>query len=231
MAALLSHLQPLGDVLEIGGNLESIQKYHPKSHTVLQDAWENELPKLGTFDTIVISGYPQDQIINEAVSPNELEEAQILIKEHKKVASKIEEALPDLSKIQYADEDLDQFCQSIGKTQPKQLVRFLNELHDNQQITLTQYENLVEKHQLSGRKSPQALLEFWKNPERLISFLKMCIRSHLRKNGSVACFLNVTLYENPQFFEEIITNSEVDYQEKPFQISDSKCLAMILKFE
>jgi len=85
MEACIDKLQPKGDVLEIGFGMgysaTQIQKYKPKSHTIIemdpmviekakkwaedydnitivQGTWQKELSKLGTFDEIFFDDFP-----------------------------------------------------------------------------------------------------------------------------------------------------------------------------
>ena len=92
MEACIGKLQPKGDVLEIGFGMgysaTQIQKYKPKSHTIIEmdplaikrlkkwarnydniniveGTWQKEIHKLGTFDEIFFDDYPLQEPKND----------------------------------------------------------------------------------------------------------------------------------------------------------------------
>ncbi|PIS03443.1 MAG: hypothetical protein COT85_00225 [Chlamydiae bacterium CG10_big_fil_rev_8_21_14_0_10_42_34] len=191
---LIETLHPFGDVLEVGFGKcsEEIQKYHPKSHTIIttdskahswakkhptvkivDDIWQGALPSLGVFDTLFFGIDPVES--------------------------------PFLAKMKYSESDVDVFCKTV--TEKEALSRFLSELEQNGQIDLALKEKMIKKYHLSHEKPPAA-----KRSGQMLDFLKHCIDSHMRKKSRFSCFLKSEL-DDPQFFDEIIVNPFLDYRE------------------
>lgn len=192
--ALIEALHPFGDVLEVGFGRSSslIQKYHPRSHTIISadpkalewsrefssvkvipDIWQGALSNLGVFDTIYFGIDPAEN--------------QFLLR------------------FKYTDHDLESFCQQVVDKTP--LSRFLSELEQNEQITSEQKEKMIRKYHLEEAKAPP-----FKRSDQMLQFLKMCLATHMRKGSRFACYLKSPL-NDPQFFNEIVVDPAVDYRE------------------
>jgi len=202
--AWLDEIRPFGDVLEIGAGTLPLEPFRPKTHIHIEkDGWQKELPRLGTFDFILYTA----KVIEKAHA----EEGSLLLKEGKKTLQEVQKIVPELSKIRYTDRDLDPFCEQMKTAQKPYLSRFLSELLENGQITESQYERQIEKAHL--KKEP---LKKGAAPEdTLFECIQESLR-HLRKGGRFSCLIGeASKFEDPKFFEHIITNPSLDYQEKP----------------
>jgi len=249
--ALIDQLAPSGEVLEIGFGPSSlhIQTYQPKSHTiiehdpllakeakkmpnviVIQDTWQNALSNLGIFDTIIVSGYPLEK---EEELPSLLKHVSVakpLLEKEQEIAGMVSETLPDLKTLTYSDQDIDAFCSLIAQTQPKEAAQFLDDLKADGQITLEQYERALSKHHLLTKGAESVLVDFWKHSDHLLLFLTTSLKSHLNKGGKIACLLHeaISKYDDHQFFEHIITNSTLTYEEKPISIDGKIATALMM---
>ncbi|HEX2582948.1 MAG TPA: hypothetical protein VHL30_02405 [Chlamydiales bacterium] len=207
LEAWLDEIRPFGDVLEIGSGppLPSIRAFHLKSYTRInleKEPWQTALPPLGSFDFILYN----DKVIERA----HVETGNLLLQEGKKALQKVREAVPELAQIRYSDRDLDAFSQQIHEAQKPYLSRFLAELLENGQITEAQQQRQIEKYHLKKTKAHKPVLE-----DHLFECIQECLK-HMWKGSRFSCLIGVTSkYEDPQFFEHIIANPSLDYQEKP----------------
>ncbi len=201
VANLIEALHPFGDVLEVGFTEASneIEKYHPKSHTIIvpevgdalkwaknhrnvkivEDIWPNALSQLGVFDTVYFGIDPHGSRLFQK-----------------------------MRHIRYTDHDLELFCHDFGALDKKQISRFLAELEQNNQITAEQKERMVKKHHLPKESPPPA-----KRSDQMLQFLKRCLVSHMRKGSRFSCYLESELDE-PQFFDEIVVDPNLDCRER-----------------
>lgn len=189
--SLMKALKPFGDVLEVGFGEASkeIQKYHPRSHTlitrdeeafewaqshpvkIIDQIWQAALPALGVFDTIFFG----------LVDP----------------------ILP--MQMHYTDAILIEFCNGVKNKLA--LSKFLAELEQNGQITTEQKEEMIRRYKLTHEKPPLI-----KQAGQILPFLKMCIENHMKKGSRFSCYLKNEL-DDPQFFNEIVVNPMLDVQE------------------
>lgn len=191
---IMQALRPFGDVLEVGFGSASkeIQKYHPRSHTILStdsealhwaeghksvkvipEIWQGALPALGVFDTIYFG-----------IDPVEHE---------------------FLIRFEYTDEELDHFCRVV--VEKKHLSRFLAELEQNGQIRSDQKEKMIKKYHLSHEKPLAA-----KRSGEMVQFLKFCISQHMREGSRFSCFLKSEI-DDPKFFDEIVVDPFLDVKQ------------------
>lgn len=228
---LVDRLQPKGNVLQIGFSsgviAEKIQTYHPKHHTIIEpnravgekagarpgwkviiDRWEHALPKLGSFDVIFYDDFNPErerEMAKLAVVAN------VSVQKGKEAISRVHARFPNLTQMKYLDSDLDQLLNQFGKDKHPQLAYFLKELLRNGQISQDQYER-----RSSGLEVPKAVPP----PDPLLALLQACLKNHMEKASHFACISSVSVskFENPRFFEEIITNPDYDYEEEvPFK--------------
>jgi len=210
----LDEIRPFGDILEIGlGAPLPLKPFLPKSLTHIdleQEGWQRKLILLGSFDFILYNG----KVIDKA----HVEAGSLLLQQGKKTLQSVQENLPELSKIRYTDRDLDAFCQEIGEKQKPYLSRFLSELLENGQISEAQYQTQIAKNHLK-KIAPHKIRE---QTDHLFECLQESLK-HMRKGSRFSCLIGASSkYEDPRFFEHIITNPSFDYQEKP--IGDSNYL-------
>jgi predicted O-methyltransferase YrrM len=247
MQACIDELQPFGDVLEIGFGLgysaSHIQSYKPKSHTIIEyhpliaqkardfakkhshvtiieDTWQNALKSLGVFDCIFFDDYPlESQQYLEKIE-KESQESSLIVKQAESLIKEINQQFPNLSTQKYSDQDLDDFVKAVASEPKEQLVIFLEQLYNNQQITKQQFERLAKKHNIHlTEPSEKQPFSFQGPSDRLFAFLQPCLASHMRNGSRFSCFLsdpNSKLMDHR--FSEIIANPYLDYQEKQIAI-------------
>jgi len=236
--ALMKALQPKGNVLEVGFGYtaELVQSYHPSSHTIIEsdekaaidaniwaekqknvtiieDSWEKALPELDIFDAIFFSGNKYDEKEIEQIESK----SQSLQTKHEVLLS-VEKKYPQIKTMSYSDQDLEEFCAKMGKK--KELTRFLQELMNHGQISEEQYETMFQKYDLEKQETA---FDFQKLPDPSFLFFQEC-EKHMQKGSRFSCFLNdpTSKYENPEFFEHVITNPNLDYKEKMIPISPNE---------
>lgn len=247
--ALIDSLNPSGNVLVVGFNLghaaDRIQTYHPKhltiiesdseavkqaqqwasrhsNVTVLHQTWQSALPSLGSFDAIFFDGNP----LQSAVQLQET--ARSSLSKGKEVVSMVDKTLPQLKTMRYCDQDLEEFYKLVGPSNAKAVARFLCELKTNQQISDEQYDRMIEKYDLERHALPSSK----KQIDVVLGFLEDCLKSHMGKGSRFSCFSRnpISRFEDPQFFERIITNIDLDYRESFMPVDNgSKALIMVVE--
>ena len=262
MCACIDALKPFGDVLEIGFGLgysaERIQSYHPKSHTIIEyhpevakyarafaekypnvriveDTWQNALPRLDVFDSIFFDDYPLHSERQMTKMQEDCAQSALLLKEGHELIQEIMAKMPFLAEIKYSDDDLLGLLKSIPLNLPEEAVicvRFLQELAGKGQITQDQLRRLTAEFVQKKRISQEQLDALLKKPvkktpfdfdqsgDRLFVFLSACLKSHMRKGSRFSCFLSsaVSKFDDPKFFNEIITNPALDYHEEQIDL-------------
>ncbi len=257
MEACIDALRPFGDVLEVGFGLgysaDRIQTYRPKSHTIIEyhpvvaararewakkypnvaiieDAWQNALPKMGIFDCIFFDDYPLQSEQDVEKMQKASNHSELLLKKGEQLLTEVEQTLPFLTGIKYSDEDLRDLLKDIHPAEAKQLARFLKELCSREQISIKQmqtlFEKLVQEQKISREDVDQLLnVEKISQPtekpsERLFAFLNPCLVSHMRKGSRFSCFLSSaeSKYQDAKFVNEIITNPNLDFHEEEIAI-------------
>lgn len=248
-------LHPVGDVLEIryasGLAAKLIQEQHPKSHTiiepeqalakkamtvpkstVIQNSWKQALLQLGTFDAILL-GRDFGNVQNAGLKEHHGLATMALGKE-KDLHEMIEMQLPELAQIKYSDKDLETFCHQLEQEHRKDLPRFLHQLKQRGQITEAQYEKMHAEHKLPKEQAQPAPVRIERSSDMIFEVLSICLDKHMRKGSRFVCFLDESNYENPSFFDRVITNPYVNYQEKQIKGTSStgaeeSVLAMIVE--
>lgn len=258
MHACVDALKPFGDVLEIGFGLaysaERIQSYHPKSHTIIEfhpevakrarewakrypnviiieDTWQNALPKLGVFDCIFFDDYPLQSEQDMSKMEQESAASDLLLKKGQKVLQEVQKTLPFLTEIKYSDHDLQGLMEEVPlqeKERVQHFIRFLAELAERIQITVQQFQAVLsrlvhEKKITRGeiedflkKSKTKAPFSFSGANDRLFTFLSACLKDHMRKGSRFSCFLSspTSKFEDEKFFNEIITNPYLDFHEE-----------------
>ncbi len=173
MQACIDALKPSGAVLEIGFGCgyssTQIQKYQPKSHTIIEfhpvvvekarhwakqhpgvtiieDTWQNALSTLGVFDAIFFDDYP----LESEEEMNRLVEEQQKSSEHlhagEALLRDVLKQIPHLQAMKYSQADLDAFFHEIEKEkwEGKHLFRFLTELQTRGQISQELFDQSLQ---------------------------------------------------------------------------------------
>lgn len=261
--ALIDAIKPTGDVLQIGFchgfAAECIQKHHPKTHIiieanpeevtkaiswingrknikVIQGKWEDALATMGSFETIFFHDYPSPDhdvsIINFLFPEYTLKASN----EAKKLLSFLEEQMSKLT-AKFTDQDIEDFYQKIGKSNPNEMPAFFKKLKDNNNISDVQYEKYIkyfEKKQ-QGKLAKPNPEEIIKKSDNMLEFLEECLKNHMIKGSRFSAFLvtQKSKYEDSQFFDNIITNTNIDFQENliPIKMSDKTREALVILVE
>ncbi len=256
MHACIDALKPFGDVLEVGFGLaysaERIQSFHPKSHTIIEfhpevakkarewaknypnvtiieETWQNALPKLGIFDCIFFDDYPLQSEEEMQKMQEDSAHSHLVLQQGGSVIRAAEEAVPFLKEIKYSDDDLAYLMKEVPlkeKTEAMQLARFLSELSQRGQITAEQLKSKIDflvKEEMLSEKEVNALFKKAEEPfvfsdkgDRLYLFLSECLKSHMRNGSRFSCFLSspTSKYEDDRFVSEIIANPYLDFHEE-----------------
>lgn len=188
---LIEAFHPFGEVLEVGFGpcTKEIQKYRPKSHTILStdpeaaswakkypgtavipETWASALERLGVFDAIFFGIDPAEN--------------------------------PFFTRMRYTETDLDFLCRTVAEK--GSLSRFLEELEQNGQISAELKEKMVHKYKLPLKKAPP-----FKRSQEMLEFLKLCLSSHMRVGSRFSCYLKSEL-DDPEFFNQIVVDPFLD---------------------
>ena len=237
--SFVDQLHIFGDVLEIGFALgyaaDRIQSHKPKHHTIIeadpkvaakavkwaaknpaitiiQDTWESALPRLGVFDHVFVNDFAPEI---EARKAQCCDTGNLLVKKGKEINAMVHELIPDLTRMKYSDSDIDAFFSQVGLGQKNELSYFLQELRGNGQISAEQYEKMATKYHLE-KKEAKASKKIIKQTDCGFRLLLMCLERHMRKGSRFSCFSSSTIsrFEIPEFFDAIVTNANLDYQER-----------------
>jgi len=241
LKTLIAALRPSGNVLEVGFGLSSslIQDFCPKHHTLITcdpsaadwakgranvsimcDSWQNSLPSLGFFDAIFFRA--------ETEIAESRETGTLVLRQGQKLLADITAQFPQLATLQYSNADLDIFCTQIEQSELRQLPHFLYKLKQNAQISDVQYEQTLQKYSLERKEEGH---QFKVQPDQTFLFLKECLQNHMRKGGRFSCFCAnpTSKYENPSFFEHIITNPDFEYQETAIHYQHQEALLFTIE--
>lgn len=247
LKALIDHLHPAGEVLEIGFALgyssAHIQTFHPKHHTIVEsdpeiaakaskwadhnpaitvihDTWENVLPNLGIFDAIFFNDIDPEL---EAQKTQDLNTGNMIVKNGQELIAQVKRQLPQIMHIKYTDSELEAFFSQVCPFNPPEMGNFLHELMRNGQISEEQHERTLSKYGL--QKNTSSIPTTIKKPtDCMLLFLKTCLKNHMRKGSRFSCFASspISKFESPEFFEAIITSPNYDYQEKTMPVEVPK---------
>jgi hypothetical protein len=247
LEALIDHLRPFGNVLEVGFALgyasDRIQTFNLKSHTIIEpnfkiaqeaikwasgnpnitiieDRWENALPKLGIFDAIFFNDF-NCELASENLKS--FETGDLIVKSGRDLIANVKKTFPHITTISYSDSDLEEFFKNIGEFRPNHMATFLDELLKNGQISKSQYEKTMAQYAL--KKSEGVMNLPSKEIDPILAFLKICLKDHMRKASRFSCFTNdpTSRFENPEFFDLIITDPHLDYQENYIDLEIPSC--------
>jgi len=234
LEALVDSLKPFGQVLEVGFGLgyaaSRIQSFHPTHHTILESDpdvasaarewasshkhvkviegdWETYLPTLGVFDAIFFNECELD------LGPAP-ETTNLIVQKGKELVEQVHQTFPEMTEYRYSTQDLEFLFDSAGTFDPLHMSRFLQELALSGQISEGQHHAMIHKYGLPKTATTAPLL-LEPKPDLALTFLKACLQGHLQKGSRLSAFSSRPLskFENPIFFDEIITNPAYDYQE------------------
>lgn len=252
LTPLLHTIRLSGHVLEIGFDTRTcaqhIAPYNPIHHTIIESDphkveyarkwatsynnvlvmegnWQEALPSLKTFDTIFFN----ERALSPGLASNE-ELGHLALSKGKELLSMIMQTFPQLKTLRYSDEDLDLFYQQIDPSQRKQVSYFFHELHTQGQISSAQYERTTQKYSLSKDFVTKNIFISESVSNSLFNLLTTCLAHHMAPGGRFYCCCSnpTSKYEDAQFFEHIITNSHLNYEEF-FSPSDPETLIICIE--
>jgi hypothetical protein len=240
--AIATELKPSATLLQIGfkDNLlaDALEGYKPTHHiivegnalkaqlahqwaagkphvTVIASSWQEALPSLGKFDSIVYSNSQSTQnrdvelfnALNQEALTTTAERAQELL-------HILEEQFEQIQ-IQFSDADLEDFCQNNSKLNPQAIERFFSSLETHGQITKQQRTSAWKRYLQLHRPHPE--VEDSALPkDLLLPCLQACLKNHMHKGSHFSALLDRQLskYGDNDFLQAIISNPEVNYKEQ-----------------
>lgn len=199
---------------------------------LVENTWQEALSSLGVFDAIFFDDYPLESESQMKSLHEAGEQSSLWVKKSQELLSSVQEMVPTLTEVQYQDCDLLDFLHMQKGSDPIGLLNFFNELVLSGQISLQQKERmekimltdgLILQDQIISKEriSPFA---FKRKRDRLFTFLEECLTSHMRKGSRFSCFLNdpTSKYEDKLWFDKIITNPFLDYEERRIPVEVPK---------
>ncbi len=198
--------------------------------TILEDTWQHALERLGVFDAIFFDDYPLESEEQMRTLQQVADTSSSLLQSGQELLRQVEEELPFLSTLKYSAEDLSSFIAMLEKenASPEHLYRFLTELKEREQITPQLFDEAFEKLIREGFMRKEdidalARASVSKTPssgDRLMQFLSACLEKHMRKGSRFSCFLSdpALTWENQNFFQNIISNPDLEYREEMIDV-------------
>ena len=237
---LVETLKPFGDVLEVGFDqgiaAEFIQFYPIKTHTiierdsevlgaarrfaskysnvtVIEGSWQEVLANLPSFDTVFFN-YSDPTLISFCPK-----ESNLILKQGQELLVSVYKTFPEIDSLCYSNKDLESLYGEVGQLHPKEFARFLSELKERSQISEEQYEGILKQYPLPVPEQKKPSFK-----DSALVFLEKCLQKHLRKGSRFSCVspFPVSKYEDPEFFDQVITNPEFDYQESFISVEPSE---------
>lgn len=179
------------------------------------------------FDTVIFDG---SSLKKEDGARSTRQQANLLLTQGKNLLSHIESQLPALSKIHYSLEDMTSFFEMNQNKDHEALSRFVLELKEKSQISDSVYEELKKRYTLK-QKAIEPNKEMKEDP--ITDCLFQCLEKGLKPGGRFIALYPDALskFEDPQYFEKIITSSRYNFQERVLSYDDpSRCHQDILLF-
>jgi predicted O-methyltransferase YrrM len=197
---------------------------------IIEDTWQNALSSLGVFDAIFFDDYPleTEEEMNQLIEKKNC--SSVTYRESIELLQNVHKTLPALEKMIYSYDDVFAFFVAQKEQGEKALARFLSELiaegkvnaHVAMQLcSALQAEgiflNLQHQKTVDQVKGP---FDFNRNGDRFFAFLQKCLSHHMRKGSRFSCYLNdpTTKYEDKLWFEHIITNPFLDFEERRISV-------------
>jgi hypothetical protein len=198
LKTLIDLLQPTGDSLEIGTGTATpyLQTFALKSLTTI----DSPVKLSGVFDAILIDN--SDLPCAGKAKP--------ALQTGKEILTLVKETFPDLHTIQYTDQDIEDCWKAAGSKDLATFSSFLSELKKAGQISKTQYDEAIQTYRLTPTESPPPPSDL------LFPLVIECIQHHMRKGSRLACFFRGSSYDDPRWFDQIITNPSLDVAETSF---------------
>jgi uncharacterized protein YdaT len=196
MEACIDALKPKGDVLEIGFGMgysaEQIQKYHPKSHTIVESEplvaskakewakrhsnvtivegmWQEVLPKLGVYDAIFFDDYTPYSEEEVKRLQRETSQFEQVAKEAKGVQDELKAILKNSKEIKFSDQDLLQFAHQVASrpgVSTDYILKFINNMREWGHITEKQRDLFEKELEKASKGQLQKKPYSWQTPRQ-----------------------------------------------------------------
>jgi hypothetical protein len=181
MQACIDTLKPKGDVLEIGFGLgyssTQIQKYHPKSHTIIEcdptviqkakewaktyahvkiveGFWQDQLEKLGNFDTIFFDDYTPFSAEEVQKIEADAHSIQQAVSSAKKTNKSLASLFNQLKDIKFTDDQVVEFVHYLNnapkngeKPSSEEVISFIQTLVEQGNMTILQEVQFMDEYE------------------------------------------------------------------------------------
>jgi phospholipid N-methyltransferase len=242
MEAWVNILKPHGDVLEIGfgsGWTSSyIADHKPKSQTIIEanpaiakkaktshpkfkiieGEWQEQLSKLGTFDTIFSDSYTRYTKGDVASMKSHIKKIQARIAELEKMKQGLAAQLKKFAGIPMSDQQLDDLKQHIdqrGDVTPTDIHSFLETLVLQKNITFNQAKNFLKKYKIPlAAPTEPAPASFLADP--FLLFVHTCLNHHMKKGSRLSCYVNLAAFKEWEvnFKNYLLARGDIRYEER-----------------
>lgn len=175
----------------------------------------------GQFEVIVI--HRNLSLFQKPLSSDARDRALQALSREKEIQQMVASQVPQLTTMRYSDQDLVEFCAAVPAQEKRYLSRFLGQLYEQGQIALDQYDRVLASEGLekatacATQEKDQATLE----QDLFIRVVLYCLEHCMHSGSRLGAFLRVSNYEEARFFDQVITNIDVDYFEEVLEVGKS----------
>ena len=209
-----------------------------KGVKIIEDTWQNALCSLGVFDCVFFDDYPLESPEETQFFQSAGEKANKLLEKGQKFLKKLQSQFSFLKDMKYKDTDLEYFFKNLknkSKVDPEHYLPFFGDLLKKGNITDSQFQCVVERlenekmitflikqryFEKLEREKEAKTTEKSQRSDRLFDFLTQCLAHHMKKGSRFSCYLDnpSSKYEDEMFFQNVITNPELEYKEEKIQV-------------
>jgi hypothetical protein len=242
MEAWVNILKPHGDVLEIGFGSgwasHYIEEHKPKSQTlieadsatagkvktnhpkikIIEGEWQDQLPKLGTFDTIFSDSYTRYTKKDVSSMKSNIKKIKQRIAELEKMRQGLADQLKKFAGISMSDQQLDELKQHIdqrGDVTPADIHSFLETLVLQRNVTSSQAKAFLKKYQIpEASPAEPAPASFLADP--FLLFVHTCLNHHMKKGSRLSCYINHAAFKEWEvnFKNYLLARGDIRYEER-----------------
>ncbi len=200
---------------------------------IIEDTWQNALNRLGSYNAIFFDDYPIDTEKNH--HEEKIRIGSLVLEKGQETLAKVHEKIPELKSFVYQIKDLEEFFDTISKEKHTHttMLRFLFDLKKTENITEETLQSslklLIEKKIATQNQIEEYIPNTnitlpQQEEDRFLPFLELCLKSHLKKEGVISCYLakSCSKFQDDRFFQKVILNPSLEYQEKTISIDVPK---------
>ena len=256
--AVIGALQPEGALLQIGfGNgwasqllrerplrahvlIEADEGLAKKARAaspqavVIQGEWRPALSKLGQFDTVFSQ---EPSLARQWDMIAKLQAESLHWKEAQQRERALKERLQAFASVRFTKRDFDEFYQTVGCRHPDQVPAFLLGLKEQGQVDAQTYDAIVRDYPQAAPPSESKRFDFANSIDPFYAILEECLNHHMKDKSRYSALVAgpVSRYEDPRFFERVITHPYICYseEEKIFPVpgpgGDGRALVMVVE--